>query len=155
MADNITLNTNTTSGSVVAADDVSSVYYQRVKLTPGGDGVAAYGATNYRYLAAASTNQDSQNVKSSAGVLYGLTITNAASAVRYVRLYNHADAPISTDNADLFRTYAIPANGGIREQFPFGVLFTSGLGFRFTTDGGDTATTAVTSGDIHLMLEYV
>lgn len=37
MADNITLNAGS-GGSVVAADDVSSVFYQRVKLDLGGDG---------------------------------------------------------------------------------------------------------------------
>ena len=39
MADNVTLNAGS-GGAVVAADDVSSVYYQRVKLDAGGDGVS-------------------------------------------------------------------------------------------------------------------
>lgn len=38
MADNVTLNAMT-GGTVVAADDIASVYYQRFKLTLGADGV--------------------------------------------------------------------------------------------------------------------
>jgi hypothetical protein len=153
MADNLTLNAGS-GGQTAATDEVSGVHFQRVKLTPGGSDVAQYGATNYRYRSAASSNQDSQLVKGSAGVLYGLTATNTASSVRYLRLYNHVDAPVAGDSADLFRTYAIPANGGIREQFPYGVLFGTGLGLRMTTDEGDAETTPVTAGDVHLMIEY-
>lgn len=39
MADNVTLNAMT-GGDVVAADDIGSVKYQRVKVTWGADGVA-------------------------------------------------------------------------------------------------------------------
>lgn len=39
MADNITINTGS-GGPVVAADDISSVFYQRVKLSVGADGSA-------------------------------------------------------------------------------------------------------------------
>lgn len=38
MADNVQLNTGS-GGAVAAADDISSVWYQRVKLTLGSDGV--------------------------------------------------------------------------------------------------------------------
>ena len=38
MADNITLNAGS-GGSAVAADDISSVFFQRVKLIHGADGV--------------------------------------------------------------------------------------------------------------------
>lgn len=38
MADNVTLNAMS-GGSVVAADDIGSVYYQRIKLVHGADGV--------------------------------------------------------------------------------------------------------------------
>lgn len=41
MADNTQLNTNTTSGDVIASDEISSVKYQRVKLIHGADGVNA------------------------------------------------------------------------------------------------------------------
>lgn len=44
MADNITLNTGS-GGAVLAADDISSVWYQRVKVCHGGDGTATDAST--------------------------------------------------------------------------------------------------------------
>ena len=38
MADNVTMNPGS-GGAVAAADDIGSVYYQRIKLTLGADGV--------------------------------------------------------------------------------------------------------------------
>lgn len=153
MADDLQLNQGS-GGSVCAADDVSSVFYQRVKIVPGGDGaVANSGTTNYRYRAAASANQDSQAVKASAGVLYGVTIFNTASAVRYVRLYNLTGS--ATSGSTPWRSYAIPANGGLRENFSYGVGFTTGLCHRFTTGETDADASAVTAGDVHFNCEYV
>lgn len=40
MADNTQLNTNTTSGDIIATDDIGGVKHQRVKMEFGGDGVA-------------------------------------------------------------------------------------------------------------------
>ena len=152
MVDNVTLNAGS-GGAVVAADDVSSVFYQRIKLTPGGDGAAAYGCTNYSYLAAASANQDSQHPKASAGVLYGLTVTNSNAAARYIKLYNLASG--ATSASTVWRRYLIPAGGGVRETFPLGVVFDTGLGFRLTTEAADNGATAVAAAEIMVNLEYV
>ena len=153
MADNIQLNSGS-GGSIAAADDVSSVYYQRVKIVPGGDGVVANsGCTNYSYLAAASTNQDSQVPKASAGVLYGLTVTNSNTSARYLKVYNKASSPTSGDTP--YRRYLIPAGGGVREQFPFGLNFDTGIAFRLVTGAADNDATAVAAAEILLNLEYV
>ena len=40
MADNTTLNANTTSGDVIASDDIAGVKHQRVKVEFGADGSA-------------------------------------------------------------------------------------------------------------------
>jgi hypothetical protein len=153
MADHVQLNSGS-GGDVAWADEISGVAkVQGIKNLAGGDGVAQMGATNYRYRAVAATGQDSDTVKASAGVLYGLTITNSAASARYVRLYNMATDPASTDTP--WRSYAIPANGGIREQFPLGVAFTTGLAHRMTTGEADNDATAVTAGDLHIALEYV
>jgi hypothetical protein len=152
VVDNVTLNAGS-GGAVVAADDVSSVFYQRVKLTPGGDGAAAYGTTNYSYLAAASANQDQQHPKASAGVLYGLTVTNSNTAARYIKLYNLASG--ATSASTVWRRYMIPAGGGIREQFPYGVVFDTGLGLRLTTGAADNDAAAVAAAEIMVNLEYV
>jgi len=152
MADDVILNAGS-GGDTIAADEVSGVKYQRIKLAPGGDGAAAYGATSYSYRCAAATNQDSQVVKAAAGVLYGLTVTNSAAYTVYFRLYNLATGPTSASS--VWRRYAVPPNGGVREHFPYGVLFTTGLAFRATTGEGDTNATAVAAGDLYVCAEYV
>lgn len=44
-ADNVTLNAGSADGSVIAADDISSVQYQRVKVNYGSNGVAVDAST--------------------------------------------------------------------------------------------------------------
>ena len=152
MADNITLNVGS-GGSVCAADDVSSVFYQRVKLTPGGDGAQAYGTTPYSYIAAAAANQDAVHPTASAGVVYGLLVTNSNAAVRYFKLYNKASGVTSADTP-VYRVL-LPAGGGFRAEFPYGMLMDTGIGFRLTTGYTDNDTGAVTAGDVLVNLEYV
>jgi hypothetical protein len=153
VADNITLNTGS-GGDVVGADDVTSVKYQRVKIVPGGDGaVNLSGCTSYSYLSAASANQDSQHPKASAGVVYGLTVTNSNTSARYIKLYNLASG--ATSASTVYRRYMIPAGGGIREEFPYGVTFTTGIGFRLTTGAADNNAGAVAADEIMVNLDYV
>lgn len=153
MADNITLNTGS-GGDTCAADDISAVKYQRVKIVPGGDGaVNLSGCTNYSYLSSAAANQDSAAVKASAGTLYGLTVTNSNTTVRYLKLYNLASG--ATSASTVYRRYMIPAGGGIRESFDYGVVFATGISHRLTTGAADSNATAVAADEIMVNLEYV
>lgn len=152
MADNIVLNSGS-GGDTCAADDVSTVKYQRIKLAPGGDGVAQYACTNFSFTSAAGANQDQQHPKASAGVLYGVTVTNSNTAARYMNMYNLASGATSASTP--YRRLMIPAGGGIREQFPFGLLFDTGIGFRLVTGATDSSAAAVAADEIKVNLEYV
>jgi len=153
MADNITLNAGS-GGSVVAADDVSSVYYQRVKLTPGGDGSAAYAPTPYS-LRSAGTSDDATSVKGSAGVLYSIVVTNTnASAPCYLKIYDKATAPAAASDTPIQR-YAVPASGGIAINFTYGLVFANGIGFLLVTGSTDTDGTDVAAGEVMVNLGYV
>lgn len=153
MADNIVLNTGS-GGDTVGADDVGSVKYQRVKLVPGGDGaVNLSGCTNFSYLSAASANQDSQVVKASAGTLYGMSVTNSNTSARYIKVYNVASSP--TSGSTVYRRYMIPAGGGIREEFPYGIVFATGISLRLTTGAADSNAAAVAADEIMVNMEYV
>lgn len=57
MADNVAITAG--SGTSIAADDISSVFYQRIKLVSGGDGVAIRDAFagHYETVAASQTDQ--------------------------------------------------------------------------------------------------
>ena len=153
MADNITLNTGS-GGDTCAADDVGSVKYQRVKVVPGGDGaVNNSGCTNFSFTSAAGANQDQQHPKASAGVLYGVTVTNSNTVVRYMNMYDLASGATSASTP--YRRLMIPAGGGIRESFPYGLVFATGIGFRLVTGATDSSAAAVAADEIKVNLEYV
>jgi hypothetical protein len=92
------------------------------------------------------------NIKSSAGEIAGWYISNQASSVRYVKLYDKATAPASTDTPLL--TIAIPANSAANVLAPAGVNTTSGIGIRGTTGVADNDTGAPTANDIIVNLFY-
>jgi hypothetical protein len=113
------------------------------------------GATPYHYLAAAGANQDSQNVKASAGTLYTVACFNVNAAVRYLKLYDKATAPTSADTP--VQTYAVPAattGAGFVLSLPVGMSFANGIGFRMTTGQSDGDSGAVTAGDLALSITY-
>ena len=67
MADNVTLN-SMTGGSVVAADDIGSVYFQRFKLTIGADGVNDGDVSSANPLPVSLPNEGQQTMTNSISV---------------------------------------------------------------------------------------
>jgi hypothetical protein len=112
--------------------------------------VTSGGCSLYRTLDLQPTGQ---NVKASAGQLYGYYLSNQASSVRYVKFYNKATAPASTDTPVL--TVALPANSAANASIPQGLAFGAGIGIRGTTGVADGDTGAPTANDIIANLWYV
>jgi hypothetical protein len=112
------------------------------------------GATPSMTISAASTN--SNNVKGSAGTLYGIQVTNINAAVRYLKLYDKATAPtIGTDTP--IKVIAIPGNtagAGAMIHFPVGVNFALGIGFGLTTGVATADTGAVAANEIVVNLDW-
>lgn len=152
MADNVTLNAGS-GGDTIAADDVSGVKYQIVKIAPGGDGAASLGGgTVHTKSSAATTNATS--VKGGAGVVYHLSVTNTNSSPRYIRFYNKASAPtVGTDT--VVYALAIPGSGGATINFTYGLPFTTGIAYSLTTGAADTDTTAVAADEVKVNVVYV
>jgi len=104
-----------------------------------------------RTVAAASTN--ATNVKASAGQVYGLAITNEATALRWVHLYNTAGTP--TCNSAIVASFGIPGNStgaGNNVVIPVGAAFGTGIGFCITTTRDGTG--SVTANDVTLNVLY-
>lgn len=116
------------------------------------------GATPYYYIAAASAGQDAHVVKASAGTLYSLTVSSTIATVRYMKVYDMSTAPASTDTASLKFIVAIPAAAaGTLQSIPLppcGVVFSSGIGIRFTTGLAANDANAVTANDCLTNLSY-
>lgn len=109
------------------------------------------GCTIYRLLSAASTNGN--NIKGSAGQMYGFVITNTSASMKFVKLYNKATAPtVGTDTPVM--TLAIPATSTITSNIPTGAAFSLGIGIGITGAVGDSDTTAVAANDVVVNLFY-
>lgn len=154
MADNIELPTGS-GGPVAAADDISSVFYQRVKRSFGRDGIASDVGTGFRLISAASTNATS--LKASAGTLFTLYAVNLNAAVRYVKFYNKASAPtVGTDTP--VATFPIPGSttgAGFAIDLGPGFDFSTGIAYATTTGAADSDTAAVAANEIFLVGVYV
>lgn len=147
MADNLQLNLGS-GGSLSAADDVSSVFYTRVKISQGSDGVAQDNWTPFRLSSAATTN--ATNVKNAPGALGFLFVVNTTATLYYLKLYNKASTPApASDNALLIAVIPIPASAtgaGISIPIPGGAAFTTGIGYALTGGSGDTDNTSAATG---------
>lgn len=169
MADNFYIqDANTGDFIQVPADEVGSVKYPRVKLAHGVDGAASDasateplpvklepyasgGCSNHRTISAATTN--GTNVKASAGKIYGIKVSNANAAARFLKLYDKATAPtVGTDTP--IATYYLKAGELTIIEFPTGKVFSTGIGFGLTGAVGDADTTAVSANEHVVNIEY-
>ena len=117
------------------------------------------GATAYFYHPTGASNQDSTSVKASAATLYGIQVSNNSSTAAYLKLYNKASGPTSSDTP--IKVIPIPANstaanlaGTVSNFGPQGVAFGTGLAFRVSTGIADNDATAVVSGAILINMDY-
>jgi len=101
---------------------------------------------------AASTNATS--TKASAGTVWSIVANNINAAVRYLKLYNKASAPVvGTDTPVL--TIPIPAGGLAQvDGGSNGIRFGTGIAWALTASAADSATDAVAAGDIKVAIAY-
>ncbi len=166
MADNVAITAG--AGTNVAADDISSVFYQRVKLTWGVDGVASDanattplpvrlqplatgGATMHSLLTLGTTNLTT--VKASAGTVYSLTITNSNSTARYFKMYDKASNPVLASDTPVWRIL-VPGSGGIALPYPNGLAFATGIAYATTVGAADTNANVITANDLTINISY-
>lgn len=129
---------------VIASDNTAiSVNATIVPATSGG-------VLSYHLVSAGSTNQ--QNVKASAGQLYGWHIWNAAAYTVYVKFHNTAGSP--TAGAGVVKTVAVPAGGGNNLNIEPGLAFSTGIAITIVKDITDAGTTAVLASDCVVDLHY-
>lgn len=112
------------------------------------------GLSIYRLLSAASTNGN--NIKASAGQVYGWFISNTNAAARVVKLYNTAGTPtVGTDTPVM--TLLIPGNtagAGTNISFEMGIAFALGIGIGITTGVADNDVAAVAANEVIVNLFY-
>lgn len=97
------------------------------------------GSIPYHNLSAATTNFT--NVKAAAAQCYGLNVGNTSASAIYVKLYDKATTPATTDVPK--HTFYVPANALIERAFPKGLKFVNGFGWAATAAVGDADNTAI------------
>lgn len=153
-----TIATNTPAlGQALAAASVPVVLtaLQVTALTPpatvtANQGVpTSGGATIYRNL---NTGMG-VNIKSSAGQIFGWSITNQATTVRFVKLFNSSSAPTLGSGTPVM-TLGIPPGGGSNLSFPAGIAFASGIGITSSQLIADNDATVNATNDVLVDLFY-
>lgn len=94
-------------------------------------------------------------VKASAGQIYSLSFFNKGAAAVYLRLYNMTTTP-GTGDTPVWRGI-IPGNtagAGLVKQFPSGLEFSSGIGFRCTGAIADNDATVLAANEVTGNIEY-
>jgi hypothetical protein len=107
--------------------------------------LATPSAASTARLVSAANSDNATVVKNTAGKVYLIQGLNAAAATRWLKLYNKATTPASTDVP--VKTFALQAS----VPFTFnlgGYAFSNGIGYRIVTGSADNDNTAVTAGDI-------
>lgn len=139
MADNVTL---PGTGAAVAADDVSSVFYQRFKLDVGGDGASVPVVTNVPTKEVRAGTPAQSSVAGSASSVsllasnanrLGATITNDSTATLYVRL----GATASTSN------YTVKLTQDAYYEVPYG--YTGAIDGIWSAASGNARITELTA----------
>lgn len=104
--------------------------------------------TTYNLVTTASNNL--ANIKSTAGNLFSITVSNPTATAAYVKLYNKASAPVVASDVPVM-TIAIPATAaGVAEKsFDFGIIgkrFATGIAIAVTGAAAATDATNAVAG---------
>ena len=109
------------------------------------------GLTPYRTI---DLDETGQLVKAGAGQIYGWYMHNAAKAIRYVKIYNHVNAPVVGDSADIVANIDIPPSSAANVFTSLGIACSAGIGMRATTGVADADTGAPATNDVIVNLYY-
>jgi hypothetical protein len=152
MADNFVTNAGS-GGSTFASDDVGSVHYPRLKAVPGIDGQAGdNGLSIFRSL---DLDETEEEIKGSAGAVYGWYITNLASAKRYIKFYNATAANVTVGTTTPVMTLCLDAGQSANVFMPFGIYFSTAISVAATTGLADNDTGAPAANEVVVNVFYV
>jgi hypothetical protein len=104
-------------------------------------------------------DETEEDIKTSAGCLYKLRITNRTTSVRYVKLYNDTAANVAVGTTTPLDTIPIPANASdytvLTENFGgMGLTFDTALSIAATTGFADNDTGAPGANDLIVSAYY-
>ncbi len=87
--------------------------------------------------------------------MYNVTCSNINAAVRYVKIYNKATAPVLATDIPIL-IIPIPANSTISLNLgSLGFRCSAGIAMSITTGAADTDTGVVAAGEIKTLISYI
>lgn len=157
-----------------ASDDISSVHYARIKLVHGADGtnagdvslanplpttpvgIATNGLTTFRSL---DLDESEEEVKGSAGTVYGMWVTNTATTTRFLKFYDATAASVTVGTTTPMVTVGVPGNtsddiSGVFNTGGMGIKFATAISVAATTAAADADTGAPSAGDVIVNIFY-
>jgi hypothetical protein len=172
MADGIVLNLGS-GGDTTAADEVGGFKIPRIKIVHGADGtndgdvaatnplpVKVVGSATSGYSIFRSIDLDEgalEQVKGSAGTVYGMWVTNTATATRFIKFYNATSGTVGTGTPVITIGIAGNATDDITGQFGpggAGIAFSTGICVGASTGVADADTGALGANDIVINVFY-
>ena len=141
------------------SDDVGGKHIPGVKIKTGADGtdsgyvavgnplpitpigLATNGISIYRSL---DLDESEEEVKGTAGTVYGVWVSNTATSTRFLKFYNATAASVTVGSTTPVITIAIPGNTSDDISAAFNV---GGLGIKFDTAITIAATTGLADND--------
>lgn len=116
-------------------------------LTPTTTG----GCTIFRTL---DLDESEEEVKATAGNVYGYYFYNAATSVRYLKFYNATAASVSVGTTTPVLTFPLPASSAGHIAFPYAAGFATAICVAATTGLADADTGAPAANDVILNVFY-
>lgn len=173
MADTFVTNAGS-GGNTFASDDIGpGVHYPRIKLVHGADGtndgdvstanpyptrilpVAAGGCSLFRSI---DLDETEEEVKATAGTVYGVWFSNLATSTRFLKFYNATAASVTVGTTTPVLTLALPGNStdDISGVFAMaqGIAFGTAITVAATTGVADNDTGAPSANEVLINVFY-
>ena len=150
---------NSVAGNALNVTPVGTTPVSGTVTTNAAAGTAAIGDVGVQYRANATgaatlanvncpATAAAQQLKSGAGRLLGLTLSNTNAAARFVKLFNALSASVTPGTTSALAEIAIPPNRSVVWNLEGGAAFSTGITVMVTGGQGLTNNTAVTAGDV-------
>jgi hypothetical protein len=139
---------NNSTGVLSIDDNGSSLTVDgSISLIPTTSG----GADTFRSL---DLDETEEEVKASAGQVYGYYYYNAAATVRYLKFYNATAANVTVGSTAPVRTYPLPPTTAAHIAIPYGLAFSTAITVAATTGLADADTGAPAANDVIVNIDY-
>jgi hypothetical protein len=164
--------TYTAGGYTFASDDVGGTHTPRYKIQWGADGtVNDASATNpvpFTSIPITSggcsvhksidLDESEEEVKATAGQVYGFLFSNHATSSRFLKFYNDTAANVIVGTTTPTLTFTLPGNASDDVSgviaFPFPIAFSTAICVAATTGIADNDTGAPSANDVSITVLY-